>query len=80
MKMTMDEFVQRQDEFQGRKIRFKTQRKDGDISYFERIVNDKFCKPSGNFFTVLEVEILEHIGISTISICDNGIIRVKTVK
>ena len=79
MKMTMDEFVQRQEEFEGRKIKLKIKRKDGSICYTERIVNDKFCKPSGDFFTVLEVEILNYIGISTIKLSDNGIIGIKTI-
>lgn len=73
MKMTMDEFVKRQREFEGHKVRFKAKRKDGSINYFERIVNDKFCNPSGNFFEVLEVEILNYIGITTITINQNGI-------
>ena len=79
MKMTIDEFVKRQEEFEGHKARFKTKRKDGNINYFERVVNDKFCKPSGDFFTVLEVEILDYIGISTIKLSDSGIIGIKTI-
>lgn len=78
MKMSMDEFVKRQDEFQGHKIKLKIQRKDGSINYTERLVNDRFCKPSGDFFIVLEVEILNYIGISTIKLNNNGIIGIKT--
>lgn len=74
MKMGMDEFVDRQEEFEGHKVKFKTRRNDGSINYFERLVNDKFCKPSGKFFEVLEVEILEHIGITTLKVQDNRII------
>lgn len=79
MKMTIDEFIKRQEEFEGYKVKFKTQRRDGSISYFERIVNDRFCKPSGNFFEVLEVEILDYVGITTIKLGDSGIIGVKTI-
>ncbi|MFO1442836.1 hypothetical protein KDN24_06360 [Bacillus sp. Bva_UNVM-123] len=77
MKMTIDEFIKRQDEFEGYKIKFKAKRKDGSVNYFERIVNDKFCKPSGDFFEILEVEILEHIGITTLKINENGLIGLK---
>lgn len=77
MKVTIDEFVKRQEEFEGHKVKFKTKRKDGSINYFERLVNDKFCKPSGDFFEVLEVEILEHIGITTLKVHDNGKIELK---
>lgn len=77
MKMTMDEFVQRQEEFEGHKIKLKIKRKDGSIHYTERLVNDKFCKPSGDFFEVLEVEILEHIGITTIKVNDDGIMGLR---
>lgn len=73
MKMTMYEFVERQREFKGYKVRFKAKRKNGSINYFERIVNDKFCNPSSNFFEVLEVEILNYIGITTMTIGQNGI-------
>ena len=77
MKMTIDEFIQRQEEFEGHKIKLKIKRKGGNIHYTERLVNDKFCKPSGEFFEVLEVEILEHIGISTITVNNNGIMGLK---
>ncbi|HHX62907.1 MAG TPA: hypothetical protein GX707_19680, partial [Epulopiscium sp.] len=72
MKMTIDEFIERQGEFEGHKVKFKAKRNDGSINHFERLVNDKFCKPSGKFFEILEVEILEHIGITTIKVNDNG--------
>ncbi|MET3505567.1 hypothetical protein [Halalkalibacter oceani] len=63
MIMSIDEFISRQDEFEGRKIRFKVEMKNGSIKHFERVVNDKFCNPNGENFNVLEVEILEYVGI-----------------
>ena len=72
MKMNIDEFIERQGEFEGHKIKVKTKWKDGSIRYFERLVNDKCCNSNGEFFEILEVEILEHIGITTIKVGDNG--------
>ncbi|WP_137743289.1 hypothetical protein [Robertmurraya siralis] len=63
MKMSINEFINRQDEFEGYKVRFKVKMKSGNINYFERLVNDEFCNPNGEMFEVLEVEILEYVGI-----------------
>lgn len=63
MKMSIEEFVKRQKEFEGHKVKFKTKLNNGSIKYFERLVNDEFCNPNGEMFQVLEVEILEYVGI-----------------
>lgn len=63
MKMTIDEFINRQKEFEGYKVRFKVKMKNGSISHFERLVNDEFCNPNGEMFQVIDVEILEYVGI-----------------
>ncbi|MET3505558.1 hypothetical protein [Halalkalibacter oceani] len=78
MKMSIDEFVNRQKEFEGHKVRFKVEMKNGSIRHFERIVNDKFCNPNGEMFQVLEVEVLEYVGITTLKVSDNGEIHLKT--
>ena len=78
MKMKMEEFIQRQEEFEGYKVRFKTKWKDGSINHFERLINDKFCKPNEEFFKIIEVEILEFIGVTTIKVKDNGKIGLVT--
>lgn len=63
MKLSINEFVERQNEFEGHKIKFIAEWNDGSIKTFERVVNDKFCVPNTETFKILEVEILEHIGI-----------------
>ncbi len=63
MKMSIDEFISRQNEFEGHKVRFKVKVNNGSVKYFERLVNDEFCNPNGGMFQVIEVEILEYIGI-----------------
>ncbi len=63
MKMSIEEFIHRQDEFEGYKVKFITKMKNGSIKSFERLVNDKFCNPNGEMFQVLEIEILEYVGI-----------------
>lgn len=78
MKMSIDEFVNRQDEFEGHKVKFKVKMKNGSIKYFERLVNDEFCNPNGEMFQVLEVEILEYIGITTLKVSENGKIHLET--
>lgn len=82
MKMTYDEFLKRQKEFEGHRVMFKVKSNlpmdKGRIKYFERTVNDGFCKSDGKNFKILEVEILEYIGITTLKINDNGAFGLKT--
>ena len=68
MKINLDEFLQRQEEFKGYKVKFTTKWKNGKIKTFERLINDRFCTPNGNYFQITEIEILEHIGITNIEI------------
>lgn len=77
MKMSIDEFVKRQDEFEGYKIKLKTEM-NGSIRSFERLVNDKFCNPNNDMIKVLEVEILEYVGITTLKVNEDGRMRLET--
>lgn len=58
MKMSIEEFISRQKEFEGHKARFKVKVNNGSVKYFEILVNDEFCNPNGEMFQVLEVEIM----------------------
>lgn len=82
MKMTYEEFLKRQKEFEGHRVMFKVKSNlpmdNGKIRYFERTVNDGFCESDRKFFEILEVEILEYIGITTLQVSDNGEIGLKT--
>lgn len=77
MKMSIEEFIRRQDEFEGYKIKLKTEM-NGIIRNFERLVNDKFCNPNSDMIKVLEVEILEYVGITTLKVDKDGRMCLET--